>query len=137
MISDEKIQSDLMTKIKSLGSITTGTSDIREFEWQGDEFTYPNIRLDLEDNRYEFNEQERCALQTIEFSVYIYSEQRSSKQCSYIKGLVANALIGLGFTGTYAKYTHIRLLENIPAIRVSEREFRAQLKLTTFVQNLG
>lgn len=126
-----------MTKIKSLGSITTGTSDIREFEWQGDEFTYPNIRLDLEDNRYEFNEQERCALQTIEFSVYIYSEQRSSKQCSYIKGLVASALIGLGFTGTYAKYTRIRLLENIPAIRVSEREFRSQLKLTTFVQNLG
>lgn len=124
-----------MTKIKSLGSITTGTSDIREFEWQGDEFTYPNIRLDLEDNRYEFNEQERCSLQTIEFSVYIYSEQRSSKQCSYIKGLVANALIGLGFTGQYAKYTHIRLMENIPAIRVSEREFRSQLKLTTFVQN--
>lgn len=137
MISDELIQADLMTKIKSLGSITTGTSDIREFEWQGDEFTYPNIRLDLEDNRYEFNEQERCALQTIEFSVYIYSEQRSSKQCSYIKGLVANALIGLGFTGTYAKYTHIRLMENIPAIRVSEREFRSQLKLTTFVQSLG
>lgn len=126
-----------MTKIKSLGSITTGTSDIREFEWQGDEFTYPNIRLDLEDNRYEFNEQERCALQTIEFSVYVYSEQRSSKQCSYIKGLVANALVGLGFTGTYAKYTRIRLLENIPAMRVSEREFRSQLKLTTFVQNLG
>lgn len=137
MISDEKIQADLMTKIKSLGSITTGTSDIREFEWQGDEFTYPNIRLDLEDNRYEFSEQERCQLQTIEFSVYVYSEQRSSKQCSYIKGLVANALIGLGFTGTYAKYTHIRLMENIPAIRVSERIFRSQLKLTTFVQNLG
>ena len=137
MIGDHEIQADLMTKIKSLGSITTGTSDIREFEWQGDEFTYPNIRLDLEDNRYEFVEQQRCSLQTIEFSVYIYSEMRSSKQCSYIKGLVANALIGLGFTGQYAKYTHIRLMENIPAIRVSEREFRSQLKLTTFVQNLN
>lgn len=137
MIPDWQVQADLITKIKNTYSITTGTTDIHEYEWQGDEFTYPNIRLDLEDNRYEFNEQERCALQTIEFSVYIYSEERSSKQCSYIKGLVANALIGLGFTGTYAKYTHIRLMENIPAIRVSERIFRSQLKLTTFVQNLG
>ena len=137
MIPDWMIQADLITKIKNTYAITTGTTDIHEYEWQGDEFTYPNIRLDLEDNRYEFNEQERCALQTIEFSVYIYSEERSSRQCSYIKGLVANALIGLGFTGTYAKYTHIRLMENIPTIRVSQREFRSQLKLTTFVQNLG
>lgn len=137
MIPDWQVQADLITKIKNTYSITTGTTDIHEYEWQGDEFTYPNIRLDLEDNRYEFNEQERCALQTIEFSVYIYSEEKSSRQCSYIKGLVANALIGLGFTGTYAKYTHIRLMENIPAIRVSERIFRSQLKLTTFVQNLG
>ena len=137
MIPDWQIQADIITKIKSTPSITTGTSDIHEFEWQGDEFTYPNIRLDLEDNRYEFNEQERCQLQTVEFSIYVYSEQRSSRECSYVKGLVANALIGLGFTGTYAKYTHIRLLENIPAIRISEKVFRSQLKLTTFVQNLS
>ena len=135
------VQADLIAKLKATTSLTSvlpsGTYSIKEYEWQGDEFQYPNVRFDLEDNRYELDEQEKCQLQNIEFSIYIYSEQRTSKECSQIKGVIATALIGLGFTGTYAKYTRLRLMENIPAVRVEERVFRSQLKLTTFVQNLG
>lgn len=140
MLSDEKIQADIIAKLKTITSVTSllpeGQSGIKELQWQGDEFRYPGVRLDLEDNTYEFDEQERCQLQVTEFSVYIFSEEKSSKQCSTIKGLLATALVGLGFTGTNAKYVRFRLVDNIPAIRQDERTWRSQLRFRSFVGNI-
>ena len=140
MIADQEIQADIISKLKSIVLVTSllpeGQSGIKELQWQGDEFRYPGVRLDLEDNSYEFDEQERCELQVTEFSVYVFSEEKSSKQCSTVKGLLATALVGLGFTGTYAKYTRLRLVDNIPAIRQDERTWRSQLRFRTFVQNI-
>lgn len=139
MISDEKIQADLIAKIRTLSTVVAAlpnVNEIREFYWQGDEFAYPNIRLDLESNDYVFDEQAGCSLWEIEFSLYVFSEERSSKQCSTIKGLLENALTGQGWHGTYAKYTRLRLQENIPAVRQDERTWRSQLRYLTRVQNL-
>jgi hypothetical protein len=135
MISDQLVQADLITKLKSIISVTTilpeGANGIKELQWQGDTFQYPAVRLDLEDCGYEFDEQEQCGLYFAEFSVYVFSEERSSKQCSTIKGLLENALTGLGWTGTNARYNRLRLAENIPAIRQDERTWRSQLRYRT------
>ena len=135
MIGDELAQSDILAKLKTITSVTSllgdGTSGIKEIQWQGDSFTYPNVRLDLETNEYVFDEQERCQLQYVEFSVYIFSQERSSKQCSQIKSLLANALIGAGFTGTNARYIRIRLVDNIPAVREDRLTWRSHIKLST------
>lgn len=145
MIPDNQIQADIIARIISIvtgsvyAGIVTGTSDIggvREIQYQADTFIYPNIRVDLENNEYVFDEQERCQLQYVEFSVYVFSEQRSSKECSQIKGMLATVLVGLGFHGTYAKYTRLRLVDNIPAVRESEILWRSQIKLGSRVQNL-
>lgn len=137
-ISDELIQADIIAKLKTITSVTAllgdGASGIKELQWQGDTFTYPNVRLDIENNSYEFDEQERCSLYKVEFSVYIFSQERSSKQCSQIKGLLENYLTGLGWTGTNAKYNRLRLQENVPAVREDERTWRAQLQYATRVQ---
>ena len=137
MKSDELIQADLIAKLKTITSVTgiIGVTEVKELQWQGDTFTYPNIRLDLESNEYEFDEQERCNLWRVEFSVYVFSQERSSKQCSTIKGLLENYLTGLGFTGTNAKYSRLRLIDNVPAIREDERTFRAQLRYSTRLTN--
>lgn len=139
MVSDEKIQSDLIAKLKTITSVVTllsdGTSGIKELQWQGDTFQYPAVRLDLESNEYEFDEQERCNLWRVEFSVYVFSQERSSKQCSTIKGLLENYLTGLGFTGTNAKYSRLRLIDNVPAVREDERTFRSQLRYATRLTN--
>lgn len=140
MISDELVQADLIAKLKTITAVTSllpdGVSGIKELQWQGDTFQYPGVRLDLENNEYVFDEQERCQLQYVEFSLYIFSQERSSKQCSQIKGLLATALVGLGFTGTNAKYTRLRLVDNVPAIREDERTWRSQIKLGSRVQIL-
>ena len=135
MISDNLIQADLIAKLKSITSVTSvlgdGVSGVKELEWQGDEFTYPCVRLELEDAGYEMEDQENCGLYFCEFSIYTFSQERSSKQCSQIKGMLETALSGLGFTGTYAKFNRLRLLESIPAVREDSRTWRTQLRYRT------
>lgn len=135
MISDDKLQADIITKIKSIPSLISvlpeGASGVKELQWQGDTFQYPAVRLDIEDSGYEFDEQERCNLYFVEFSIYSFSQERSSKQCSQIKGIMENYLTGLGFTGTYAKYNKLRLVDSVPAVREDERTFRCQIKYRT------
>jgi len=137
MLSDESIQADLITQLKSITTVTSllpeGSSGIKEYQWQGDTFQYPAVRLDLEDTGYEFDEQEKCRLYFAEFSIYIFSEERSSKQCSQVKGLLENHLTGRGWTGANAKYSRIRLVTggNVPAVRQDERTWRSQLQYRT------
>ena len=95
------------------------------------------MRLDLENVGYEFDEQENCGLYFCEFSVYTFSQERSSKQCSQIKGLLENALTGLGFTGTYAKFNRLRLLDSVPAVREDSRTWRTQLSYRTRLTELS
>lgn len=129
MLGDEQIQAAIITKLKSLAPYGNVTStEIRELEWQGDTFSYPNIRVELETNDWAFDEQEKCMLQYVEFSVYCFSEQRSSKECSQIKSAVINALAGVGFTTGAIKFNRIRLVDNVPAVRQDEHTWRSQVK---------
>lgn len=130
MIGDEVLQAAIISKLKSLAPFgAVQSNEIREIEWQGDAFTYPNIRVDLEENEYVFDEQERCNLQYVEFSVYIFSEARSSKEASQIKTLVINSLVGNGFTASNSvKFSRIRLVDNVRTFREDERTWRAQVK---------
>ena len=138
MISDQEIQADLITKMKTFSNVTSllpdGTSGIKELQWQGDTFLYPAVRLDLEDNRIYYDEQLRCTLQEITFSVYIFSEERSSKQCSTIKGLLMNDFIGKSWSGVSTKFINIRLNDNSPAIRQDERTWVSQFQLKSRIQ---
>lgn len=140
MLSDEYIQSDLIAKLKTITSVVAllpdGASGIKELQWQGDTFQYPAVRLDLESNDYEFDEQDRCNLWRVEFSIYVFSQERSSKQCSTIKGLLENYLTGLGFTGTYAKYSRLRLIDNVPAMREDSNTWRSQIRYSTRLTSL-
>lgn len=136
MIGDEQIQAAIITKMKSLAPYQgVQSGEIRELEWQGDTFTYPNIRVELETNEWYFDEQEKCNLQYIEFSVYCFSEQRSSKECSQIKTAVINALVGIGFTSNSTKFSRLRMVDNVPAVREDERTWRSQVKFGSRVSN--
>jgi hypothetical protein len=135
MISDEKVQQDIITELKTITSVTTllgdGASGIKELQWQGDTFSYPCVRVDLERDVYEFDEQEKCALQHITFSIYIFSQERSTFECSKIKGLLESYLTGLGFAGLYAKYMRLRLMDNLSAVREDSLTWRSQLQYST------
>ena len=139
MIGDEVVQAAIIAKLKSLAPFgAVASTEVKELEWQGDKFTYPNIRVDLEENNFYYDEQLRCNLQNVEFSVYIFSEQKSSKEASQIKTLVINSMVSDGFSNsTYSvRFLPVRIMDNVPAIRESERTWRAQVKFGTKVSNL-
>ena len=132
MIGDEIIQQAIITKLKSLAPFSSSfgqvaMDEVREFDWQGTTFTYPNVRVDLENNRFYYDEQRMCTLQVAEFSVYIYSEQKSSKECSQIKTSVINSFSG-GFTSNGIRILDPRILENMPALREDSRTWRSQVR---------
>lgn len=135
MLSDEKLQADLLTKLKTLSSVTAllgdGASGIKELQWQGVTFLYPCVRFDIENTGYEFDEQEKCQLYFMEFSLFVFSQERSSKQCSQIKGLLENSLTALGWTGTNAKYSRLRMTDSVPSVREDERTWRSQISYRT------
>lgn len=136
MIGDEQIQAAIISKLKSLAPYNNvASTEIRELEWQGDTFSYPNIRVELEVNEWAFDEQEKCMLQYVEFSIYCFSEQRSSKECSQIKSAVINAFAGLGFTTNSVKFNRLRMVDNVPAVRQDEVTWRSQVKFGSRVSN--
>jgi len=139
MIGDEVIQAAIIAKLKELAPFgAVQANEIREVEWQGDAFTYPNIRFDLDENEFAFDEQGRCNLQYIEFSVFVFSEQRSSKEASQIKTLLLNALVGKGITNqTYqVRFSPLRLLDNVRTFREDERTWRSQVRFQTRVSGI-
>ena len=128
MIGDEQVQAAIIAKLKANAPYgAVASTEVRELEWQGDSFTYPNIRVELEDNE---NVYVNCSLQYAEFSVYIFSEARSSKEASQIKTLVINSMVGIGFTNSThgVKFSEIQVVDNVPAIREDSRTWRAQVK---------
>lgn len=138
MIGDEVIQAAIISKLKSLPPFTSSFgsvqgSEIREWDWQGDAFTYPNIRVELEDNKPYYDEQERCTLQMVEFSVYIFSEQKSSKECSQIKTNIINTFSIFSNQSLGLKSTPARIVENVPVIRQDENTWRSQIKYSSKV----
>lgn len=139
MIGDEVIQAAIIAKLKALAPFqSVASTEVRELEWQGDEFTYPNIRVELEDNSPYFDEQLNCTLQGVEFSVYCFSQQRSSKECSQVKTAVINAMVSNGFSNSSLniKFLPVRVADNVPAIRQDERTWRSQIKFSSKVSNL-
>lgn len=138
MLGDEVIQAAIVEKLKSLAPFgLVQSTEVRELSWQGDTFTYPNIRVDLESNEWVFDEQERCNLQYATFSIYIFSEQRSSKECSQIKTIIINALVGLGFTSVaqQVKFSRLRMVDNVPAIREDANTWRSQVQFGSRISN--
>lgn len=131
MIGDEVVQAAIIAKLKSLAPFqSVASTEIRELEWQGDTFSYPNIRVELEENVPYFDEQLRCTLQRVEWSVYCFSQQRSSKECSQIKTSVINATVSNGFSNQSLaiKFLPVTVLDSVPAVREDERTWRSQIK---------
>lgn len=138
-IGDEVVQAAIVAKLKSLAPFQGVQGvEVRELEWQGDTFTYPNVRVELEYNSPYFDEQLKCTLQRVEFSVYCFSEQRSSKECSQVKSAVINAMTSNGFSNQSLniKFLPVRIVDNVPAVREDEHTWRSQVKFGTKVSNL-
>lgn len=141
MIANNLVQAAIVAYLKSKTSITVKLVDvdgaahpeeIREDNWQGDTFTYPNIRVDLGNQTNALGP--RCSVYNQDFSILVFSEYPTSKECDDIAGAVAAELDGKGFTKNSIRFTGIACTL-VPAIRRDERTWRSEVICRATVQN--
>lgn len=119
-----------MEELKSYAAVTslTTTDEIREDQWSGTEFQYPNIRVDILNSAPSI---EGCNYAEVEFIVRVLTEDASSLNCDKIAGLVFQNL-RRSFTRNSILFIGARVVDLGGARRVSEREWQANLDCRAF-----
>lgn len=122
IIRNDEIQTALISKAKSLSAITALVSavEIREDQWQGSDFIYPNIRVRMVEN----SSPDGCATK-ISVGFQVFTEDRFSDTADKIAGIIGNELDGLSFV---AEGLHMNLwvVSLIPAVRSDIRTWRVE-----------
>jgi hypothetical protein len=135
MISNDLIQAAIIAKANSSAIITAPLSSgtVLEYDFQGTDWTYPCIRLQMESNGDVSEDSQSCP-SVVEFSFYVFSERNSSKQANQLAGRVVSVFRGLSFTQNNIKFVRVKI-ENIPAIRQDVRTWRAQIRCRSTIHN--
>jgi hypothetical protein len=123
---NDQIKSAIVAKLKANTTITAqlkDTNEIREAQWQADNFTYPNIRVRVIDNNPTLA---NCNLSTIRIGIGVFSEQDSSQEADKIAGIIANELHTQSFTSLTIKLS--LMVENLKgAIRTDDRTWMSEV----------
>ena len=129
-IRNDQIQAGLISYLKGKTTITNllddednpnGADEIREDQWQGDDFYYPNVRVRLISNK-PFQE----CYHWIECGIQVFSEGASSLEADQISGIIATEFHPKGFTSNSLAFL-VNVTNVIPAIRSDARTWRSEV----------
>lgn len=136
MISFNQVQALLISKLKSAPEITSLLSDpldIRELNWQGDRFQYPNIRLLISEFKRQPGDTTGCDLFSIDAHIFIFSDDTSSHRMNDIGTEILQLLDRKSFSDADVKMQGIRCSQSGPEW-VQEREnWRSEVSLSALV----
>jgi hypothetical protein len=134
VIPNNIVQASIIAWLKSKPTILATLVDnaglahpeeIREVEWQGDTFAYPNIRVDLGSQKDAIAEN-NCEIFNIDFSILVFSELYSSKEANSILGVIAGLMNKKSITSGGVHFVRV-ICTLVPAIRRDERTWRSEL----------
>ena len=124
----EQAQAAIIVYLKSITSLVTALGDvkqIKEYFWQGTDFVYPGVRLQMGIARAQG--EPNCGRWLLPFYVLCFSEQKSSKECSQLASIVATihgkqpgSLNGVDFVRFYVD-------QMVPPIRQDELTWRSEV----------
>ncbi len=136
MLRPDQVKASLINKAKSLAPalIEIPVDEVREAQWQGTDFTYPNTRLRLSD----FSPDITCEKATIAFIWYVYSELSSSLECDRIAGKIAQEFRNKRFSdlNQNLRFIFLDIQSVIPAIRQDRRTWRSEVRVRGQVESL-
>jgi hypothetical protein len=133
MPRNDEIQSALVAYLKTKTTITNllitidipiGATEIREDQWQGTEFDYPNIRVRMISN-YPLRNNYECSESTFTVSIMAFSQDYSSWEADKIAGIISTSLNGKSFTQGSVQF-YLRTTNLIPAVRSDMHTWRAE-----------
>jgi len=132
ILRNDQVQAAIVAYMKSKTVITDelvtvdgtalGATEIREDQWQGTEFDYPNVRVRLIGNSPLDDNCNHCR---ITFSTMVFSETASSLQADRIAGIINNTLHDNAFSQNNITFS-CRVTNLIPAVRIDARTWRSE-----------
>lgn len=134
MIPIELLQKSIIAKLRANTALITylgGTSQIKENQWQGQDFTYPAIRLDIQPQTPMGTGTDRTRLSNSMWMIRTYSQEKDSYQANHMITLVVNALFNKQIDGTdennnpYFRLLRINILNIDGAFRITDRLWMA------------
>lgn len=127
MLRNDEIQAAWVDYLKANTTILAqllDTNEIREDNWQGTDFSYPNIRVRVVSNTPEAGRD--CDLHNIVIGTQAFSEEPSSQQADRIAGIIMEELHDKQFVSNGIAIG-VRTSDLIPAVRTDERTWRAEM----------
>lgn len=109
MITSFDVQKALIARFKLKAALLVVTSDeIRESQWQGDKFSYPNIRIPRP-SVYPYRK--GCGLMIANFDVLVHSSLASSQESQDIASRITTTFHDTRFTSLSVRFTDLWTVE--------------------------
>jgi hypothetical protein len=130
---NDEIQASIVSYLKTVSAVynllitwdnASGTSEIREDQWQGTEFTYPNIRVRMISNN-PITDNPDCSATQFTASIMAFSEDASSWEADKIAGIISTSVSGKSFTKLGVEI-YLRTTNLIPAVRSDMHTWRSE-----------
>lgn len=138
MVSPVLVQAAVVAKLLGDAALTAVTTDIREGNWQGANFTVPGIRVKLMSQDPATNGQCHTRLSDLIFEIFGFSEDPSSQQCQNVLFLAHQALFGQLLTDTTWRSVRLDSVSGPEGpVRVSPRVWRARAALSGRLYEIG
>lgn len=104
----EAVQADWVASLKSKSNVTTllvngGAEEVRECEYQGDKFQYPNIRVGV-DFMPSIN---GCGPDNADVVIEVFSAEKSSKEAAHIASTIVPIYHKIPFRINGRKYSTV------------------------------
>lgn len=119
-LTNFQVQSATVGYIKTQASVTTllctgspSGVEVREDQWHGVDFCYPNVRVRLDD----LQPDKACTFYTINMTILVFSEEASSQQADVIAGAVQAIFDKKAMTTGGVHFMSIHVANVIPAVR--------------------
>ena len=127
-IRNDQVQAALVAYAKGKSNITDQVTadEVREDQWQGTEFTYPNIRIRMIDNAPVAG---KGCRQDLELSWMVFTEDSSSLEADKIAGIISTELHTRQFSSNNFAFG-LRTTNVVPAIRIDERTWRSEVLMS-------
>lgn len=124
-ISNNDIKAGLLEYLKTLTSVSdlVTTLEMKENQYQGRDFTYPGIRIELKGLIPNF---EDCGYHLSTFSFKIFSEQASSQEADNIAGVVYNNVV-TSFNANSLRFWAVRSTSLSPALRIDRLTWQSEV----------
>jgi hypothetical protein len=125
---NDELQSVLVAYLKTISAIysllitednLTGLIEIREDQWQGDNFVYPNIRVRMISNTPD------CPGSDFTVSFMAFSQDYSSWEADKIAGIISTSLNETSFIKNGVAI-YLRTTSLLPAVRSDIHTWRAE-----------